>query len=975
MKSTIKSKLGASRTGKTFKTTKVGIIDEDSKPSSNPVVYFDKLPDPYNFINKCLENMILKNAFEKILAIEKKKLSPEYEGFLKTIYSTGFVDVNGITAIKSLQTAQLSTNKVIIGDKNGLIHLLDTQRKIVPGELELFQGNRITNIDSCSIPWLETHLSTIAVISRGSPEIKIVMNKISENKLFHLYTIKGLSQNLSEGDEITAETSYLDFPCKVKLSKEGQFLLVTTYEGKVHLLKLPDPINPIQIEEQEKKEDKEMPPGTTPPPEPTVNNFIKPDLEKIEHQDLQFSDLLQFTVDAKPIPKQFVDPFEPKDEPEEEEEPVNEKPAKGKKAAKEPPKEPELEEEPEQAENGPKYEYKLGKKFVDGEKGDASILCRSKGPIPHAYFVRSLFCTQVGSSNSRQYIKTMITTGFVVAYEKLNLVEVYPIQECKKENIPKDLTYDKFQKEFNRKRAEEKKKKENTLATLIKTARDDLKAQEEEKAKDVEENKEEDEKNKPVLTFISLFNISSAEYLDNAENAQYLAIGMVNGGAIIYDLCLGVEKLVLECHGGPVTSLSFFKDKSIITGSTFGSVYIHSLNEGEGEKSLKFSQSNCMDEYIPVAKVMATEYGIGIALDVMGNIRLYDLIRFKKISKVKDRKPQDEFAEKLGEVDLTSAFRVFPNVCLEVNGEHIIIVDNSQEFLQPKEEDQPQDEVQEEDPKKKGKAAEEEPEEVKEPEEIKTITDFQILKDNEYEYDSNKVRTTMKSPNKLVEELEEQTYFIMSDSTICIYRLEDVVFSIYPHLAGIRRRGINTKEVFAREDPDKMASAKGSKEAEQSNLQAPYAGEQQKSLHSKRTLKSNSSVHSGKSGYGNDSQGFDPNVIANFAVKKTPSALGNQKRSDESNKSKGSLLNDSQHNYGVPTLEILNPELYKDKAKNAKVVKDFQYESVKNIKERYSYHELRVQRANKRSQEIQKELEAKREEEIMNKRKRRLIKT
>lgn len=168
---------------KTFKKTRVGVWEEDSKPAANPDVYFDNLPEPYNFINDCLENMIIRSAFEKILAIEKKKLTPEYEGNLKTIYSTGFVDVNGITAIKSLQTSQLTTNKFIVGDKHGSIHLLDTQRKIVPGELKLFEGNRITDISNSAIPWLETYLSTIAIISRGSPDIKIVMNKISDNKL------------------------------------------------------------------------------------------------------------------------------------------------------------------------------------------------------------------------------------------------------------------------------------------------------------------------------------------------------------------------------------------------------------------------------------------------------------------------------------------------------------------------------------------------------------------------------------------------------------------------------------------------------------------------------------------------------------------------------------------------------------------------------------------------------------------------
>ena len=80
------------------------------------------------------------------------------------------------------------------------------------------------------------------------------------------------------------------------------------------------------------------------------------------------------------------------------------------------------------------------------------------------------------------------------------------------------------------------------------------------------------------------------------------------------------------------------------------------------------------------------------------------------------------------------------------------------------------------------------------------------------------------------------------------------------------------------------------------------------------------------------------------------------------------------HEYNVPTLELLNPDLYKENLKKAKIVKDNAFESLKHIKERYNYHELRAQRAQKRTEEIAKELEAKREEEILrNKRKKKLI--
>ena len=442
-----------------------------------------------------------------------------------------------------------------------------------------------------------------------------------------------------------------------------------------------------------------------------------------------------------------------------------------------------------------------------------------------------------------------------------------------------------------KKKNDEKKKKENNLATLIKTARQDINNQQDKNPALTEEEKKAREK--PILTFKPFFVIESSEYLDLDEEAQYLAIGMINGGTIIYDLNVGVEKWILEWHGGPVTSISFYQDKSVITGSTFGTVYINNIEEND-EETLKFHQSNCQDEYIPIAKVLATECGIGIALDVKGNIRLYDMIRYKKISKVKDRRPKDEIASKLKEVEMTSAFRIFPRVCLDANNDQFIIVDNSNVFSAPKLEDQPAEEIKEEDPKKKGGKGqvEEIPQAPKEPEVEKIITDFDILKENEYLYNHYNVKQTMKPRSMLKDDLDEKSFLIVSKSSIWIFRLEDVIFSIYPHLARTKRKGVNTMEIFAKEDPDKLTSDKQSKELDNSNLQAPYAQETMgafKSSYSRKTIKSNSSVHSGRSGTKNlQEQGFSQNMIENFGVKNSVNQ-SDMRRSDSSVKSKGEV--------------------------------------------------------------------------------------
>lgn len=77
---------------------------------------------------------------------------------------------------------------------------------------------------------------------------------------------------------------------------------------------------------------------------------------------------------------------------------------------------------------------------------------------------------------------------------------------------------------------------------------------------------------------------------------------------------------------------------------------------------------------------------------------------------------------------------------------------------------------------------------------------------------------------------------------------------------------------------------------------------------------------------------------------------------------------DDKGNYGAPTMKMLNPALYAEMEKNEKQSKDPIFTSVRQIKERYSYHEIRVNRISKRSDEVTKELEALNEEEIKKKR-------
>ena len=52
---------------------------------------------------------------------------------------------------------------------------------------------------------------------------------------------------------------------------------------------------------------------------------------------------------------------------------------------------------------------------------------------------------------------------------------------------------------------------------------------------------------------------------------------MIDGGIVIVDLILGLEKHFLEKHPAKITTMAFYEDKSLISGSVDGRINISDL--------------------------------------------------------------------------------------------------------------------------------------------------------------------------------------------------------------------------------------------------------------------------------------------------------------------------------------------------------------------------------------------------------------
>lgn len=104
----------------------------------------------------------------------------------------------------------------------------------------------------------------------------------------------------------------------------------------------------------------------------------------------------------------------------------------------------------------------------------------------------------------------------------------------------------------------------------------------------------------PARNFIMPYHITNAVFQSWEDDFQNLAVGLIDGAIVVIDLVLGIEKHFLEKHPTAVTTMSFYENKALISGSVCGRVNISDLENLNKQKSgsnyskLRFSKcQNC----------------------------------------------------------------------------------------------------------------------------------------------------------------------------------------------------------------------------------------------------------------------------------------------------------------------------------------------------------------------------------------------
>lgn len=176
-----------------------------------------------------------------------------------------------------------------------------------------------------------------------------------------------------------------------------------------------------------------------------------------------------------------------------------------------------------------------------------------------------------------------------------------------------------------------------------------------------------------------------------------------------------------------------------------------------------------------MAKAFASDYGVGIVVDIEGNCRFYDLFRFRKIAKLNSLNQRGDIDARF--IHHKCKWRLLPHVTMEATGDAFLAISQTPDIAGG------------DDLIKQGKAS----------------SEREVMLEKKFSDEREKI----KSLSNIAFEVPEVPFFIQK-STLCIFRFEDIIFNLYPHIASMRRKGMTVREIYLKNDPAKEMLANNS---------------------------------------------------------------------------------------------------------------------------------------------------------------------
>lgn len=600
----------------------------------NPSNFEDQLPQPYRFINRCLNEMLLNNVYEQVFEIEKYKSNVNYEGLVKEIVSSGTFEIEGVSCLAS--SFENPTNHLFAGDYYGNIFLLDLNKKIQTAKISVSPGKRVISISANTLKD-DDSITTLCVICRGDPMLHVYRYKAGESKLFKNFTICLLKKN-----EILDKNTPLSlFPYACKISSESKFVILVLYNGNIEIFLLPEPQQALQSNSQSQSDFKLGPKQPSKPVDIINKPSQQPPMIILDTAITEITEPF-YSITAKiPLKKKtyeetlnsFIQSVEKKNV----DEPIDPKLlTKDNKKIAVPPPDPKkpspnaLKQEAPTIINS-EYAQLLGDIIKNDKDADISPNYEVFRNRAEVFFISEKLCVPNDIKTFSKIKEFDVITGIAIVWMGQKFVDFHRIQSLSKENIP---TY--IQQRINPTTiiTEEKSIKQELQMTAAKV--DTLKKPTTPNPPQNTNSKPNEIKNQQYVTFEKkitksfdvLYDISIATV--NKSNT-FLALGLIDGSVFIYDILLCQEHCYLDKHVSEVTHIKFFEDWTVVSGSADGVVHIYNLKESR----LEMKRTNIfMSNNLEIRGLEISEQGLALVIDNQFNARVYDIVHHEKIMRL-----------------------------------------------------------------------------------------------------------------------------------------------------------------------------------------------------------------------------------------------------------------------------------------------------------------------------------------------------
>jgi len=569
------------------------------------------------------------------------------------------------------------TNLLFAGDRYGYVTIFDMNKRNMIVKREIAAERRVTGISVISHKYEDTDLITFSVVLHAHKEVYIYRMRTSDNKPVHCFTIV-CARNIQA---VTEGTKASEMPYKSILAPDGRYISVILYNGSVEVYRIPDPpavlpgtqvSEPSSINLKIPVKNTLTVPGMNPVPQIKTPERISPvNSKEFPKGSLAAGSLGSLGGEVKELKKMKTIALKSPEVDKNIEEklfalvlgevpaglqPVEEKKVNNvtttvkdaKKAGKGGKEEKEIEKTIPPEFFQKKFEQneeQVYQKFERSpETGDISEDLEPPKYYPFLFYGQSSIIIQDNSKKQLGIEKTAyITTNIVCVWKQHKLIETYTLETPTKDDVPLYMLNNLFPKP--EKGSESSRSNLGSIDEVLKESapskstttpqtqnQGQPQGQNQTQAlpgKDKKAVPENDvEALQPSASLMTIYPISCATI---NKSLSFLAVGMVDGSVVVYDLLIQAEKQALDRHLSEVTQMEFFEDWRLITGSKDGGVNLYDLQDISKTKKYEHVYKVKGNS---IVSIQVNEAGMAFVLDNKRNFRTYDLYHFEKIFKV-----------------------------------------------------------------------------------------------------------------------------------------------------------------------------------------------------------------------------------------------------------------------------------------------------------------------------------------------------